>query len=126
MIDYNFQNDWMMVKARGTIPKEIVSFLESTFMIMEIRERVGEIRGIKFEIRTKEGNHIIPHIHAAYDKYNVSIEIETGKILAGNLPRPQQKIASDWVVRNRENLLGKWNSISFAATSVLTKSRIQE
>ena len=81
-------------------------------MIMEIRERVGEIRGIKFEIRTKEGNHIIPHIHAAYDKYNVSIEIETGKILAGNLPRPQQKIASDWVVRNRENLLGKWNSIS--------------
>ena len=81
MIEYDFQNDWMLVKARGTVPEEIVSFMESTFLIMEIRERVGEIRGIKFEVRTKEGNHTIPHVHAIYDKYNVSIEIESGKIL---------------------------------------------
>ena len=124
MFDYNFQNDWMLVKARGTVPEEIVSFMESTFLIMEIRERVGEIRGIKFEVRTKEGNHTIPHVHAIYDKYNVSIEIESGKILAGNLPRSQQKIASDWVLSNKENLLGKWSSISVTATSMLTKSRL--
>ncbi len=124
MFDYNFQNDWMLVKARGTVPEEIVSFMESTFLIMEIRERAGEIRGIKFEVRTKEGNHTIPHVHAEYDKYNVSIEIESGKILAGNLPRSQQKIASDWVVSNKERLLSKWNNISVSATSALTKSRL--
>lgn len=57
-------------------------------------------------------------------KYNVSIEIESGRILAGNLPHSQQKIASAWVVSNKEKLLGKWNDISVSATSALTKSRL--
>ncbi len=124
MAEYDFRKDWMMIKAKEIIPKEIVSFLETTFLIMEIRERVGKIHGIKFEVRTKEGNHTIPHVHAEYDKYNVSIEIESGRILAGNLPHSQQKIASAWVVSNKEKLLGKWNDISVSATSALTKSRL--
>lgn len=118
------QNEWRSVKARGLVPFEIVSFLESTFQITEIRERVGKIRGIKFEVRSKEGNHTIPHVHAEYDNYQVSIEIETGKILAGNLPKSQHRTASDWVLNNKEMLLGKWNSLSITATSVMTKSRL--
>ena len=124
MTDYDYRNDWMILKAKDMIPREIVSFLENTFQIMEIREKVGEIRGIRFEVRTKEGNHTIPHVHAEYDRYNVSIEIETGRILAGNLPRSQHKTASDWVISNKDLLLGKWNSISITATSVMTKSRL--
>ena len=68
MTDYDYRNDWMILKAKGMIPGEIVSFIEKTFQIMEIREKVGEIRGIRFEVRTKEGNHTIPHVHAEYDK----------------------------------------------------------
>lgn len=113
-----------MVKANGEIPLEIASFLENVFLITEIRERVATVRGIKFEVRTREGNHSIPHIHAVYDKYSISIEIKTGKVLAGNLPGPSQRVATDWVIKNSENLLSKWNDIAISATSIMTKSRL--
>ena len=125
MSNYNFQNDWLMIKARNAAPKEIISFMEEVFLIMEIRERVGIIRGIKFEVRSREQNHSIPHIHASYDKYEISIAILDGTILAGNLPKKQQKIAEEWVNAHTGELLGKWNSFAISATSITTKSRIE-
>lgn len=124
MADYDFQNDWYMLKARGAIPAEIVSFLESTFQIMEIRERVAKVKGIKFEVRTREQNHPVPHVHAEYDSYSISIAIGTGEVLAGNLPKSQQRIAVDWVKANESYLTGKWNEIAISATSILTLSRM--
>lgn len=121
---YDFQNDWLMLKARNTVPKEIVSFLEDVFQIMEIRERVGTVRGIKFEVRSREQNHNKPHVHAEYDKYAVSIGIETGEILAGNLPSNQQSKAVRWVKDHKDFLLGKWSDIAITATSITTKSRL--
>ena len=73
MSDYDFQNDWLIVKAKNKIPEEIISFMEEVFLIMEIRERLTTIRGIKFEVRSREQNHSIPHIRASYDKYEISI-----------------------------------------------------
>lgn len=124
MTDYDFQNDWLMIKARNMTPKEIISFMEEVFQIMEIRERLETIRGIKFEVRSREQNHNVPHIHASYDKYSISIAIDSGDVLAGNLPRKQQKLAEDWVKRHKSELLGKWNAIALSATSVTTKSRM--
>lgn len=124
MSDYNFQNDWLIIKARNAIPEEIISFMEEVFLIMEIRERLATVRGIKFEVRSREQNHNIPHIHASYDKYEVSIAIPDGKILAGNLPKKQQRIAKEWVRVHTDELLGKWNSFAMSATSIMTKSRI--
>ena len=121
---YDFQNDWLILKAKGIIPNEIVGFLEDVFQIMEIRERVATIRGIKFEVRSKEQNHNKPHIHAEYDKYAISIDIETGEVLAGNLPASQQSKAIRWVKDNKDFLLGKWSDIAVSATSITTKSRI--
>ena len=114
-----------MIKARNAVPEEIISFMEDVFLIMEIRERVETIRGIKFEVRSREQNHSIPHIHASYDKYDVSISITDGKVLAGNLPKKQQRIAADWVKAHTDELLGKWNSFAMSATSIMTKSRIE-
>ena len=48
---YDFQNDWLLLKARGRIPKEIVGFMEDVFQIVEIRERVGTIRGVNVKPR---------------------------------------------------------------------------
>lgn len=124
MNDYNFQNDWLMVKAKNEIPGEIISFMEEVFLIMEIRERLTTIRGIKFEVRSREQNHSIPHVHASYDKYEISIAISDGHVLAGNLPKKQQKVAEEWVRAHANELLGKWNSFAMSATSIMTKSRI--
>ena len=126
MINYDFSKDWLMIKTKNEFPSEIISFMESLFLIMEIRERVGTVRGIKFEVRPREKNHNLPHVHAKYDKYEISIAIETGEVLAGNVPPSQQKIAIRWVRDNKEYLLGKWSDIAITATSITTKSRLAE
>ncbi len=121
---YDLKNDWRLLKAKNAFPEEIVSFMEDIFQIMEIRERVGTVRGIKFEVRSREQNHNRPHVHAEYDKYAISIEIETGEILAGNLPKSQQGKAVKWVKDNKDYLLGKWSDLAITATSIMTKSRL--
>lgn len=124
MNDYNFQNDWRMIKAKKEIPDEIIFFMDDVFLITEIRERLEIVRGIKFEVRSREQNHSIPHIHASYDKYEISIAIPDGRVLAGNLPTKQQRLAVDWVKAHADELLGKWSSFAMSATSIMTKSRI--
>ena len=52
--------------ARLENPKEIISFLQDVFEIYEIRQRVGDSKGIVFRVRTNEGNHVLPHVHAAW------------------------------------------------------------
>ena len=124
MNDYNFQNDWRMIKAKKEIPDEIIFFMDDVFLITEIRERLEIVRGIKFEVRSREQNHSIPHIHASYDKYEISIAIPDGRVLAGNLPTKQQRLAVDWVKAHADELLGKWSSFAMSATSIMTKSRL--
>lgn len=113
-----------MIKARKEIPDEIISFMDDVFLITEIRERLAIVHGVKFEVRSREQNHSIPHIHASYDKYEISIAIPDGRVLAGNLPSKQQRIAVDWVKAHADELRGKWNSFAMSATSIMTKSRI--
>lgn len=118
----DMRNDWIVVKH--SVPQEIVAFLDDAFYIMEIRQRVGEIKGISFQVRSREHNHSIPHVHASYGEYEVSIAIEDGKVLSGNLPAKREKLASEWVKSNREKLLTDWKNYAFSATAVMTKSLI--
>lgn len=111
---------------KSRYPKEIIFFLDSIFEIYEIRGKVGQVNGIKFEIRTNEQNHALPHIHAQYGEFNISIEIESGRILAGNLPKKNEQLAVDWVVRNRDKLMEDWKNIAISSVSMLTKSRLSQ
>ena len=69
-------------------------------------------------------HHNKPHVHAEYDKYAISIGIEDGEVLAGNLPSSQERKAVRWVKDNKDYLLGKWADIAVSATSITTKSRM--
>lgn len=64
------------------------------------------------------------HVHAEYGKYSVSIEIETGKILAGNLPKKNQKMAVKWVLEHKDKLLNDWGNIAITAETSMTRSRL--
>lgn len=110
--------------ARFEAPQEIISFLDSVFEIYEIRARVGKENGVLFEIRTNEQNHALPHVHAAYGEYNISIDIASGKILAGTLPKKNQKMAVDWVLTHKDKLLGDWKNIALSAVSTMTGTRL--
>lgn len=116
----DMRKDWIFIQH--TIPREIAAFLEDAFFIVEIRQRVGEIKGISFQVRSREHNHSIPHVHASYGEYEVSIAIEDGRILSGNLPAKREKLASEWVKENKEKLLADWKNYTLSATAIMTKS----
>ena len=122
---YDFQKDWRYLRHSGAIDEEIVEFIEELFQLMEVRRRVGKAKGIIFEIRSNEGKHTVPHVHARYGEYNISIAIESGIPLEGNLPPKQKKYASEWVDNHKEKLLSDWKNYSINATSMMTKSRFE-
>ena len=123
-MEYDFRNDWLYLRMNHEIPQEIVDFMVQSFEILEIRQRVGEVKSIRFEVRSREGNHALPHVHASYDKYSISIAIDSLKVLAGNLPKKQETIAIQWVKNNKDYLLGAWRDYALSATSITTKSRL--
>lgn len=119
-MSHDVDKDWRITQYR--VPTEIVSFLKETFFIVEIRRQVGKEKGITFEVRSREKNHSLPHIHASYGEYSISIAIHDGKILSGNLPKKHEKMASAWVIANKDKLLNDWCNYSMSATSMLTQS----
>ncbi len=105
-------------------PQEIVKFIDDVFEILEIRGKVGKQAGITFIVHSNEQNHAIPHVHAQYGEFEVSIAIETGEVLAGNLPKQNLKKAIEWVLSNRDKLQSDWNTYSLSAISNTTQSMI--
>lgn len=118
--NFDIRKEWIIAKT--FIPSEIASFMDKTFLICEIRRKVGEVNGVRFEVRSREQNHSIPHVHASYGEYSVSIAIDDGRFLSGNLPKKHRKDACAWVLANRDKLLSEWSNFAVTATSTLTKS----
>ena len=52
--------------------------------------------------------HQLPHIHVRYAEFNASIEIETGNVLAGNIPNRQLRLVQAWIEIHREELIADW------------------
>ena len=103
-------------------PKEIIEFLNQVFVIYEIRGQVGLQNGIKFVVHTMEQNHVVPHVHAEYGEHHISIALDDQRVLAGNLPKKQQKFAQQWVKEYREDLMSKWRQIAISAIDPTTMS----
>ena len=81
------------------------------FNLVEKREKIKVIKdGIVIEIKNKQDGHNTPHIHASYQGDNISISLIDGEILAGNLPKRNQKIAVEWFKENLDSLMEKWEN----------------
>ena len=52
--------------------------------------------------------HNTPHIHVHYQEHSAVIEIPSGKVLEGSLPRGKQKLVDAWVELRQEELLADW------------------
>ena len=53
-------------------------------------------------------NHNLPHFHAKYAEFEVSISIEDGEVLAGELPRKQLRLVQAWIELHRDELQADW------------------
>lgn len=53
-------------------------------------------------------DHNPPHIHAKYNEFEAIIEIQTGKITKGNIPKRAYIHVQDWIELHKEEILENW------------------
>ncbi len=76
--------------------------------------KVGNYKGLIFEIRPKEKGHNEPHCHAKCQGKEISISlIGDNKILATTLNERQSREAVKWVKENLEELKKYWNKYHY-------------
>ena len=74
-------------------------------------QKLATYKKMKFEMRTKENGHNVPHIHVSYNRKNVTISINDGSILKGELPDHKKIQAQKWVLDNKAELIEKWREM---------------
>ncbi|MFO0140693.1 MAG: DUF4160 domain-containing protein [Aphanizomenon sp.] len=60
------------------------------------------------------GDHPPPHFHAVYGEYNALVDIESLKIIEGDLPSRAEKMVIEWAILYQKELLNMWNSQEFS------------
>ena len=76
--------------------------------ILEARERVDRIKGIKIEIYSNE--HPPPHFHITSSGLKASLRIDNGEILKNSgFNGKQIRTVQEWFLKSRENLIEVWN-----------------
>lgn len=68
--------------------------------------RISQFYGIS--IYMYYGDHAPPHLHAIYGGREAIVNIETGAVIAGDLPRRAGKLVDEWVANHRHALLDNW------------------
>lgn len=53
-------------------------------------------------------DHPPPHFHARYGEYDSQVEIATGRLLAGSLPRRAARLVEEWADLHRAELEANW------------------
>lgn len=68
---------------------------------------------VNVKVKMYQEHHNKPHIHIdiGRENHNASICIETGELLDGSIERKYIKTVSDWILKNKENLLIIWNNM---------------
>nr|WP_035766552.1 DUF4160 domain-containing protein [Clostridium butyricum] len=64
----------------------------------------GIIVRLQFELG---GKHHLPHVHAEYQDYEISIDFE-GSVLAGTFPKKQLKVLQAWIELHKDELQANW------------------
>ena len=58
-------------------------------------------------------DHNPPHFHAIYGEYNALININTLKIIEGDLPTKAQALVLEWAEIYQQDLIKIWDSQEF-------------
>ena len=99
-------------KAEREIQQQLSGLVMWEFVFHDVfswRDTVERTHGIRFEIRPKENGHNVPHCHASYQGQEISISLLDGEVIAGNIPKQQQRFAMIWVKRNLSVLQSCWD-----------------
>jgi hypothetical protein len=53
-------------------------------------------------------DHNPPHFHARYGRSKALVAIETGEVIAGDLPRTARRMVKDWALARQAELRENW------------------
>ena len=71
---------------------------------------ISRFFGIIIRMYTETGvQHHFPHLHAYYQDFVATYRVDTGELMAGSLPRRQQRLVEAWIELYREELLVDWD-----------------
>jgi hypothetical protein len=60
-------------------------------------------------IRMYFREHPPPHFAAVYGEYEANVSIDTGDVIAGELPRTAAALVRQWAARHRAELQANWD-----------------
>ena len=69
---------------------------------------IARFYGILIKMYFRE--HGIPHFHALYAEYNGVFEINSLKMIEGDLPNRAQRMVKEWAELYKKDLLGMWET----------------
>ncbi len=70
-------------------------------------------------------DHLPPHFHAEYNGEEAMFSIETGNIIAGDLPRKPTRLVKAWVELHREELMENYRRLQEEVGSFLKIKPLQ-
>jgi Domain of unknown function (DUF4160) len=68
--------------------------------------RISQFYGILIYMYYRD--HPPPHFHALYGEYEALVDIATGGIIAGALPRRATELVVEWAVARQAELMENW------------------
>jgi len=74
---------------------------------------IARFYGVVIKMYFKQSEHNPPHIHAIYGDYVGAVDIKTGEMFEGDLPRRALKMVQEWTIQHQEALLNIWNTQQF-------------
>lgn len=74
---------------------------------------ISRFYGVIIKMYFRQAEHNPPHIHAIYGEYIGVVDIQTGEMLEGDLPKRALKMVQEWTEKNKNELLKIWNTQDF-------------
>ncbi len=69
--------------------------------------------GLMISLFYEDGDrHHLPHIHVRYQGMRASIAIDSGDVLAGQIPPKQLKLVQAWIELHKDELLANWQLVN--------------
>lgn len=74
---------------------------------------ISRFYGLVIKMYFMQSEHNPPHIHALYGEYMGIMDIQTRKMIAGDLPNRAAKMFAEWVEIHEKELMQIWETQNF-------------
>lgn len=74
---------------------------------------IARFYGMVIKMYFQQAEHNPPHFHVVYGEYIGAFDIQTLKMIEGDLPAKAQALVREWATDHKEALLKIWNTQEF-------------